>query len=141
MAWYIEVAATAPPSVWNRSDARIREALRSLASQISRERSTLRWTVNASRHKVKPLHLVMTLELSQRPNDSLVYSVMYTSWKRTTVRYCDLMIENGQILARLSDEDLGLNPSDARIEQSVDEVVEFIATCKDPILRALPDVP
>jgi hypothetical protein len=82
----------------------------------------------------------MTLELRQKLNGTLVYSLMYTSWLGPTVRHCDLMIEDGDILERLPDDDLGMTPSDARIEQSVDEVIEFIARCKDPILQALPDV-
>jgi hypothetical protein len=55
------------------------------------------------------------------------------------MRQCDLMIEDGEILARLLDDDLGEKPSDATIEQSVDAVIEFVAECKDPVLRALPD--
>jgi hypothetical protein len=82
----------------------------------------------------------MTLELRQKPNARLVYSVMYTSSRGPTVRHSDLMVEDGDILGRLLDDDLGVKPSDSRIEQSVDEAIDFIATCKDPILQHLPDV-
>jgi hypothetical protein len=82
----------------------------------------------------------MTLELPKRPDDSLVFSVMYTRWKGPLLRYCDLMVDGGQILARLPEQELGLKPSESAIEQSVSEVIEFVATCKDQILRTLPDV-
>lgn len=82
----------------------------------------------------------MTLELAEAADKSLVYSVMYTSWKGRLVRHSDLMIDEGQILTRLPDKDLGVKPSDPMIQQSVDEVIDFIAGCKDSIVRALPDV-
>jgi len=135
-----EVATITPSDVWDRSDARIRKALESLATQVSNERSTLHWTINGSRNEVKPLHLVMTLELRQKPNDSLVYSLMFTSWQGPTVRHSDLMVEDGDILVRLPDDDLGMKPSEARIEQSVDQAIDFIANCKDSIVQHLPDV-
>ncbi len=137
---YIEVPATTPSDVWNRSEARIREALQSLAVEVVTERPTLRWTLNGSRNDVKPLHLVMTLELRQKPNERLVYSLMYTNWRGPIVRHSDLMVEDGNILERLPDDDLGMKPSDARIEQSVDEAIDSIATLRDPILQHLLDV-
>jgi hypothetical protein len=81
----------------------------------------------------------MTLERSHSANHRLVFSLMFTSWSGPLMRQCDLMIEDGEILARLLDDDLGEKPSDATIEQSVDAVIEFVAECKDPVLRALPD--
>src|ERR1700704_6593469 len=98
--------ATEHSNVWNRSEVRVREALGSLVAQISRQRSALRWTVNGSRNDVKPLHIVMTLERSHSANHRLVFSLMFTSWRGPLMRQCDLMIEDGEILARLLDDDL-----------------------------------
>jgi hypothetical protein len=120
--------------VWTRAESRLGRAIVSLGDAIRRELPSVRWALTTSKNQVKPLHMVATFALPGREDEQLVLSIMYTSFRGSMERYCDIMREDGPIVAELPRVNLGVETTEEVIERSITEVETFLTQGKDVIL-------
>lgn len=126
-----------PEHVWTKQTARIRNALEALGRGIKGQYPAVRWTINHSSNDVKPLDMIFVATKSGNWAESIVLSVMYTRFRGPLVRHCDLVIEDGDLLDALPDDDLGEKATWRGIDKSVSEVIDFVERSKATILTTL----
>jgi hypothetical protein len=86
---------------------------------------------------VKPIDVVRTFGLPNHRDEDLVLSTMFRLRQGRLLVDTDIVQENGRILREIQQQNLGRNPTDAKLDAAADAVVDFAAQLDELVIEML----
>jgi hypothetical protein len=122
---------------WDERRAAIITAFTALANRVQIKVPSLVSQGTTSVNDVKPIDVVRTFGLPNHRDEDLVLSTMFRLRQGRLLVDTDIVQENGRILREIQQQNLGRNPTDAKLDAAADAVVDFAAQLDELVIEML----